>query len=68
MESNNNRPDLTAKKKWRDKNKDNLSNIQVNKTDKVLIEKISAHLGVTQKQTVTTVLDFFIKTKKLFEI
>lgn len=59
------RPDLVAKKNWRDKNKDTLANIQINKKDKILLEQISEQMGITQKQAVSIVLDFFVKAKNL---
>jgi hypothetical protein len=59
------RSDLVAKKKWRDKNKDTLANIQINKKDKILLEQISEQMEVNQKQVISMVLDFFIKTKNL---
>lgn len=61
-----NRPDLVAKKNWRDKNKDSFANIQINKKDKILLEQVSEQVGVTQKQAISIILDFFVKAKNLF--
>lgn len=59
------RPDLIAKKNWRDKNKDTLANVQINKKDKILLEQISEQMEITQKQAISIILDFFIKAKKI---